>query len=581
VSRTRLHHAARTVGSGLAAWVVIYVLTSLAMVLFGVAGILGVGAEPLFTLLGLVPTLAFYPIAGWIGWRLAPIGGVGALAAIAATALAPPFLINAAIERRNANLLAEDQAYPPIAERPHSVALLASGNDDAAEACTNLCQRLLYGSGVGEVVVGTVAGSFDPARATDLIAYRVERRSRCPDVPVPLAGAIAGESDNWGHPVSTAVRQRIADGECLIARRVPRIETEWVVIDGEIGESRSEPSLGNARGVRRELHRRVDGRYARVGRHSIIHFVEARRPFFGTFSLSVGNGGFKIWTTERQQLPASPRRGEAVDALRAWLPVPAGLSEERLRTLVDGALAESAASAPSELPEKETRREQLYWAYIDQLARTDMRTEDDAHRLARLIIAPDFRPERRSMDTVSALGRALERSAAPRPAGEALLRRGLSADPVRDQLHLASLSKALQWLPRGTFAAPSDLLDRVVADPALRGRMPEAVERLGDRGAAAQPALFRIIREDLVRSEDQNRHPGAGAAVIMGIDAICWIAPHAAGAADATRDLIAEIERSHPQRYRSQRDILRQALRVMEGAEPQRRERDSGVIESC
>ena len=581
MNRAFLARAARTLGLAGFVWLLIYVGSCIVMMVSILFALFGVGAEPLFVVLQHVPTLGLYAVVGWTGWRLSPppLNWLGALAGLAATAFLPSFAVNVETARRVAAAQADDIALAAPASRPASVALLvtrrsgSASNGDDGRLCGNFCQRLLYSGGVGEVVVGRLPPGFDIARTRGLTGYRVERRALCPPVEIPEASGIAGEKHSWQHPVSTAVRQQIAAGHCLIARNLDRLEAEHVWIEGDpenpLDEFRSREGAGPFL-YRFEHFERRDGRYVRVGRHTHIRYARARTPFFGRFALDMS---FALEIAVGEPLDAQDFPSDAFGRLFGrWLGRPAAVGAAEAGRQIDRSLAGAGAGSD---------RAQLYWAFIDMLADKERWDPGDAERLARIILSPDFHPETRFNIANETFGRAIEKSRGEsRIVGDAILRRGLAADPVRDQLLLHALSQSLAWLPHGTFAGSGPLLDRVVNDPVRRGRLPWAVFRLSDRGAAGAPQLLRIVTEDLGHWPDESGHPGARAVVSQGIEGLCRVAPRAPGAAPGTRALIARLSRE-PALHRNRIQRLRDVLRVMEGGAPRQRPVDGRIVESC
>lgn len=59
------------------------------------------------------------------------------------------------------------------------------------------------------------------------------------------------------------------------------------------------------------------------------------------------------------------------------------------------------------------------------------------------------------------------------------------------------IGRAIDTLPPGIFAVPSDAERALLADPLLRGRAPGLVMRQADRGAAAVPDLLSILEDHL------------------------------------------------------------------------------------
>ncbi|MFN3388367.1 MAG: hypothetical protein ACK40O_05500 [Allosphingosinicella sp.] len=550
--------------------VLFYILIVAAM-----AGVLA-GDTPFRAVMSL-PVLSLYPVLGWIGWRSSG-SVIGATLPPVVLGLLPPALMNLVADRQAASYIAGDAPFVPIIERPRSIAILGrrGGSSEDPAACETLCQRLLYGAGVAEVIMGGELDSNRTAPEVKRVRYRIERRQSCPAATVPDAGAISGEHQRWRNSVSTAVRLRIAEGECLIAEPIGSIAPDILWIERDLTRSTVQPSLLEPRLFRMELLRRTSAGYVTHGRHTRVDRRRAAFPFSGGASLA----GFFLRSTtadDPRPFPATPLQS----VLRPWLVAPAGVPDPRMRELVDDALDRPAPAGDPALPE--TAREQLFWAYLDRMAEKETAAErSDGERLARILAEPSFLPQRRAREIGATLGQALENSPAPRLAGDAILRRALQIDLNKDQALLSALSEALDWLPRNTYEAPSPLLEQLVAEPRRRGRMPAAVGRLADQGAQAAPALLAILAHDLPRRREWNAYPGVGESARRGVRALCRIAPVTGPRwSQSTLDLVRFLP---PESGSGDADLRRQierAAAVMAGAEPRRTTEGGRQYDTC
>lgn len=201
--------------------------------------------------LSLAPALFVYSIAWWCARALlfaaalrfgfdrerkfaSSAFGILAAAVIALPAVLLPMNINAATEKKSAELRADDQENPgPIALPPIVAVLLASGTSESASRksfldCETLCQRLLYNKAASRVIIAETPRPFDANAAPRPAAeYRVEKQEQCPK-PALSHREIRWPVDRKAH-TSSRVRARIAAGECLI-REAGNIETARLTI---------------------------------------------------------------------------------------------------------------------------------------------------------------------------------------------------------------------------------------------------------------------------------------------------------------------------------------------------------------
>ena len=580
---------AKALIAGFLAWLAIYIACFAIETALVVLALLGAPIGGAISILGIVPMLAIYGVVGWIGWCTANRAWYGAAFGLILVAVTPSLVINVLIDRRVAAAKARDIPFTAIASQPQSVALLlsvnsnSSGDRGAGGNCNNLCQRMLYGGGIASVQMGRSPLHFDLNDPVKLTKYRIERRPKCPAVAIPDAGEIAGERSDFTTPVSSAVRLRVADGECLIASEATHVDADLVWTEGQPDNPRSEYqpiSLDQMRVSRFELLRRTGRAYVPAGRLTHVQYSKASTPFFGQFTLNV-IPSLIISTTSEHQSGPYPSVSPVTGLFKPWLQRP-DVSFAQLSVVVDRALADGpvakAYSDTDELP-----AEQLYWAYIDRLAATKTGSADDTRRLARIIESGAFFPQRRYRDAFPVLERAIAGlTHQPQIIGEAILRRGATETPseANNQRLFSALSQAIKALPPGTFKGPSALLDQTVADPVRRGKLPGAVYRISDRGALAAPILLRILNENLDSYRGDQIDSGQWPSSLEAVSAICRIAPVTPGAALETQKVIERFSAIAPH-AKTEIKILHRAHAVMGGAEPRKIKIQGQEFSSC
>ena len=264
-----------------------------------------------------------YLAVGTLGWTIGRDGrarsAAGAAAAIALVAVGLPAALNALTSAREAEAAAADLPAPADLEPPAVVAILAphepssNGKWPVETDCTLLCQRLLYSGGMKSVLMGATPAGGSPGSAGSLVRYRIEDRAQCPEVKVPFAGALSGESHVWGSsPTSDAVKLAIANGRCLIAEEGRIAEADLVtmrIASPWSARARSAKPGGGIAIWRDEVFVRGGSGWKRVARESGREFALVSIP------LRFTGYSYDLAGSEVRHVPLGTLAG---DVLKPW-----------------------------------------------------------------------------------------------------------------------------------------------------------------------------------------------------------------------------------------------------------------------
>lgn len=293
---------------------VIFPVLVVLLALFGV----NLGLDP-----GAGCTPFLYLAVGTLGWTIGRDGRersvAGAGAAIALVAFGLPAALNALTSAREREAAAADRPAPADLEQPTVVAILqpyVTGRDGkwpVETDCTLLCQRLLYSGGMKSVLMGATPADGNPESAGSLVRYRIEERDSCPEVKVPFAGALSGESHVWGSsPTSDAVKSAIANGRCLIAEEGRIAEADLVTMRTDSGWNARAKSAKPGGGIaiwRDEVFAKKGNGWARVARESGREFALVATP------LRFTGHSYDLAGTEERNVPLGNLAG---DVLKPW-----------------------------------------------------------------------------------------------------------------------------------------------------------------------------------------------------------------------------------------------------------------------
>jgi hypothetical protein len=464
------------------------------------------------------PSVFGYLLGFTVGYlalaRLHRVAGVIAgLAIVGAAAVGIPAAANLVTDARLAEARARDLApAAPVAAaatiaivQPVGLSQYTRPGEREAEGppmgpvpgsmivCDDLCLTLLY-NGVASRVIMVASETDNYRRGPAPVAYRLEQGSRCAAPALPWWARWIEDAHGSLSGLKQAVRQRLAAGECLLAEPAAETTAEVTVkrADEVIGATPGRLSLAPG-----EV--RLNAVEVWQGARLVARASEASPNRIGIPLLLLPYGEATGWEIERGPTGWSfsmsrPTPWTAMAVLRGltgWSlsppqADPGGAGTETrdtaLRRLIDAALADPGRPADDSafalVPD-------LLAAMGDMDRRKGLEPGDVA-RLARLVedarvTVTYWRLPAWKMSAADAAVPALR---------DAMLRRLLrKADP---EATLRSLSQAATFLPAGLFAAPNELLDRVIADGTLKEF--GLVTRLADRGAEVADQLVEIVR---------------------------------------------------------------------------------------
>lgn len=247
---------------------------------------------PLALLMALVPPVfVVLLVARLIAIPLETTGVMSRLAclvlALAVLAI-PPFVINAGLDRRAADLVAADIPTPPGRLDGATIALrLASHGGFLREEtrCDDLCQRMLLSGAARRVLMVTGADvSKPPDAAMPAISFRLETRPTCPIVH--LRGGVHDVTPAPERPAvdpSHRMRLAIAEGRCLIEETAALGEADSIVSFGPVAQGKTafaagfDPFADTVRASRLEVFRKGSGGFEATYRRTYVR-VERLAP---------------------------------------------------------------------------------------------------------------------------------------------------------------------------------------------------------------------------------------------------------------------------------------------------------------
>ena len=143
--------------------------------------------------------------------------------------------------------------------------------------------------------------------------YRIEERDQCPEVEIPFASALSGESHVWGSsPTSDAVKAAIANGRCLIAEEGRIAEADLVTMRTDSGWASRQRATTPGGGVavwRDEVYVRNASGWERVARESGRVFAMVSSP------LRFTGHSYNLAGSEERNVPLG---NLASDVLKPW-----------------------------------------------------------------------------------------------------------------------------------------------------------------------------------------------------------------------------------------------------------------------
>jgi hypothetical protein len=362
-----------------------------------------------------------------------------------------------------------------------TVAVLRDGEarKDTSHTCAELCQRLLFSGAAETVITATPPNGTGQEPPRPAVAYRIERRPVCPEVPDALP----------------TVQARVALGDCLIGtpstlehaslrfvdRHLPTFGDMWRIL------AHGEPLVD---AWRVEVSRRQDGEWDRLFRRTIIQARFLQAPFFLNAGIPhpfpIGSASKRInWSFPG----ARPRIldtvfGEAID-----LPDPPPFD---LRAVVRRGL-ESDVSEPTE-------GHRLFGEYLRDLrtdsgppTQTDVAVVERAVRDPRVASFPRF-------------GAVIARLEEVPPGLVEALGARLVATPDKRFL-TDQIARAIVALPPGAASPIIPDLLAVVHDPATHYWAGDALERLADGDPAVAVEVFRSVLEARQRRPGEAKPP--------------------------------------------------------------------------
>jgi hypothetical protein len=491
-------------------------------------------------ILSLAPAVFFYTALFSLFWFKGPFAGtwragsLGSLA-LAVVAIGVPTVLNllttGALKVANARDKNPAKPFNPVA----TIAIQPADRYWSQNLCGDLCQLLLYNGAAQRVISLPPPPEPDEKNrnARSATAFRIVKNANCADAKELIRNDRGG---NWlqesrkspatTQSIGSAVRLRIAGGECLVSepitdrradlliRRVDEVigikDQRFGLLPGPVNIRALELVVGDkvvARGSENKASKLIiplfpaprmrgmsvsDWEWARISRYSEGYDVLAQLSRFTTFRLTT----------------------------------PDGADGKTLRATIDAALANLALPA-------DHAAFGLLDDYYD-LVREKGPIDGDAARLAKLIsdernIKFWFFPAWKLNDA------------------EKLTLR----DPILNRLpqliaadkpdSYKALQQLVDSLPEGALSAPDSRVDALIADPASRRRTPTLVKRLADRGPVAIDQLVTIMREGWTapREIDGDRIYNYGDDAEAALSGLCRLGPAAKSALPKLRAMAA------------------------------------------
>jgi len=451
----------------------------------------------------------------WAGLRPLPksVRLVSAALAVIALANIPPTLVNDATERDEQAWISSDVSPNSPIVQGDTIALLQPPSREerdhpgSSTDCDELCQRLLFNGAFKRVLMANSAkGAELKLPESDLVAYHLEQRKRCPATRIPTNNARWSIWD--GSLVSSQnARDRVAFGECLIEEHASIKDADLVFVERDISESRdiTRWSLKPfTYGVRRiELLQRkgpellplyrltqVDSNY--IARPFVIGISDWQFPFAAGFgilqSISTRNRFFTGQT-------AKDIFGSAIKAIS-----PGTIENAQAERLLAEALADP--SLPFEDARFSLADRVLNW--ISHKRRPA--PKEDAHLV--YAVAHDDRFKNYIIPDTAI--RALGTNATP--AIDAIVDRLFTLPLPRTPVEANAMSGAsfMIWkAPPGALAHAVDRLKALAEIPGRRGLASLAIGRVADGGASEGPYLGGLVHSYRTwsappTSEDEN-----------------------------------------------------------------------------
>ena len=192
--------------------------------------------HPLFCLLLTIRFLkAFFPA---IHFAFHTILGIGLFVLI-------PWLLNIPIDNKVSNLHSQDNAETASLQFPRSLALIQHtlGHGKKKTNCEELCLRLLLNGSVDSFFTKRLdSKSFKITPGTPVIRYWIETRETCPGMDLPNERGLRTrfENESKGSYPADVMRQRMADGHCLLSEPAKVSDASMVIFLREIPGEKSE-----------------------------------------------------------------------------------------------------------------------------------------------------------------------------------------------------------------------------------------------------------------------------------------------------------------------------------------------------
>lgn len=180
-------------------------------------------------LLAITPTVFLYLAVFGSAWFLlnrrgVAIGVFGGLVAVVGVGAVLPMLWNGYTDQRFLEAMAKDKSPSEPIVKANIVALQPERRI-LKTGCGDLCQSLLYDSGVQRVVLL-------PAQKSGYVSFRIEKQDNCPNAsPELLATDFWSQwmADGERERIASSTRLRIAGGECLVRDLDWNGSPDWVL----------------------------------------------------------------------------------------------------------------------------------------------------------------------------------------------------------------------------------------------------------------------------------------------------------------------------------------------------------------
>jgi hypothetical protein len=480
-------------------------------------------------ILAFTPTVFLYLAVFAIPWFLlnrrgVAIGVLGGLAAVAGVGVGLPVMWNGYTDQRLQEAMAKEE--PPSAEiGSANIVALQPGRSVLKTGCGDLCQSLLYDSGVQRVVLF-------PAQKTGYVSFHIQNENNCPDAsPQLLTTDFRSQwlTSEERQRIARSTRLRIAGGECLVRDENWNGSPDWVLerVKEDFGTAVKPLSLlpgeVHAEGLQLMAHGEVISRQTRL----------QARKLFVPLNLSPRSGselslrGWE-WTRTRDFQPPVDTRAFLERSTAANVaPAIARSEPSKIRKTLDTALDNPSESGTAFALVDDYYN--LFTFPIRQKAQPE-----DARRMAKLIA--DHR--------VTAFWH-LPIQAIPFDSDRLLLR-----DPILNRLpHLAeeekwesyrALASLTDRLPERAFEHPDPRVDVLLADPDRRRAAPALVRRLSDRGPSAADRLVEIMIEGWKKPSSKRRAGNQGEDSLAAIMGLCRIGDQARSVLPKLRQAAAD-----------------------------------------